>query len=207
MSSCFTQADQIIVRGCFHNESGLNLRAFTRLCTFDGCNNEPFISRSQLKCATCNAQGCQKELIECQHNVLLFRKDFCYSMWSTVGGNVHYLIKGCLFEAEERIQRECNPMDSHRDNCVTCQHDGCNKSLEPPTSTKCMSTVVKAGVDCRSYKSSTRNGCFARDNYGKLELGCNTQRSEEDFQECANVANATCQLCMTEMCNNVQQSE
>lgn len=134
--------------------------------------------------------------------MLLYRRDFCYSMWST---DHRTLIKGCLFEANATVQRICNPMDVHRDSCVTCQYDGCNKDLRPSHTTRCLSTGIRGGVDCRSYKKSSRLGCFAAVRGGKLELGCNTERTEEEFRECANVANDTCQLCMTNMCNKMQQ--
>lgn len=191
----------------------MSLRTFTRLCDQDGCNSEPFISKSRLKCAMCDAQGCQNDLVQCSHDVLLFRKDFCYSAWDSSANGEAILLKGCLFEAEDSVQRQCNPMDVHRDNCLTCQFDGCNRDLQPlrppKEGTKCMSTTVNAAVDCRSYKTSKKIGCFAReeDLSGRLELGCNSQRSDEDFLQCGNVANDTCQLCMTSMCNNLGQGE
>lgn len=205
ISFCFTQADHIIVRGCFHNNSGisLHLRAFTRLCEEDGCNNEPFISRSQLKCQVCTEDGCEGNLRECQHNIILYRKDFCYSALS--GSR---LLKGCLLEADEHVQSLCNPMDVHRDRCVTCQYDGCNRPLIPPLHTRCLSSGASAAVDCRSFKSSDKIGCFSRHSAnGRLELGCNTQLSEESFKECARVSNDTCQLCMKSMCNNLQDGK
>lgn len=192
------------MRGCFHPTSSISLRTFTRLCYEDGCNSEPFISPSKLKCAMCDAQGCQTELVQCDYNILLYRKDFCYSAWSSVD---QVLLRGCLFAAEESVQRQCNPMDSHRDNCLTCQFNGCNRELRPPQSSRCMSTSVKAAVDCRSYKISGRLGCFATNLNGRFELGCNTQRGEEEFLECANISNNTCQLCMTSMCNSLEESE
>lgn len=202
VSFCFTQADHIIVRGCFHPQSGISPRAFTRLCDEDGCNNEPFIRRSQLKCQVCTEDGCEGNLRECKHNVILYRKDFCYSALSSGGKG----LKGCLLEAPMDVQTICNPMDVHRDRCVTCQYDGCNRQLIPPLHTRCLSSAG-ATVDCRSFKSSERIGCFSRHFNGRLELGCNTQLSEESFKECAKVSNDTCQLCMKSMCNDLQEGK
>lgn len=145
---------------------------------------------------------CSSELEACNHNMLLYRKDFCYS--ARLADD--YMVKGCLFEASAELQRMCNPMDAHRDNCVTCQYDGCNRDMSPDARTKCMvSDAGGAGVDCKSYKVSSRRGCFARETEGRLVLGCNTQRTDEDFEHCANIANDTCQLCMTSMCNKLEQ--
>lgn len=194
-----------MVRGCFHTESGISLRAFTRLCHEDGCNKEPFVSPSRLKCEVCtDTDRCDSQLMTCNHDVLLYRKEFCYAALPIEG---KWIVKGCLLEANEHVQKMCNPMDVHRDRCLTCQHDGCNKSLQPIVRYMCMSTLVNSAVNCKSYRNSDRTGCFARTT-GEApipELGCNTQLTEEEFQDCADLTNNTCQLCMTPMCNDLKQ--
>uniref|UniRef100_A0A1B0CQC0 DUF753 domain-containing protein n=2 Tax=Lutzomyia longipalpis TaxID=7200 RepID=A0A1B0CQC0_LUTLO len=220
--SCYTVVvDDTLVtyRGCFSDPATttgrqectrLDAQGFCISCAGAACNNQPAIAASQMECMKCNGDAScrygqpQDFGLQCLHDTLLGRPEYCYSY--VTGGNS--VTRGCLYDpfTDENYLEQC---ETGAVNCTLCTFNLCN--YESYAYHTCFSCDGHTDPNCgtldgwyepQECPSGTIDqvGCFTATTDGVPMRGCKSQLNTDEIAFCSS-SQSSCSLCDGDNCN------